>query len=290
VIGATGKVTEPGTLAGLPRHCEGHRRPPCYTLTVGSPDEKGEWHSCEPGSEPCAKPHKRTGPGPYSGTAYYRVLRKGRPQPDKSPSPFAKADEYFNPGQERPTTLIQYWLFYPYDEWSRPVLAGKLTQRHEGDWEAVTVGLSDEKPIFVAYSAHCGSSELSWDQAPVAVAEGSHANYPRQEDTRPPDWLACAKGPAGVTKLISYAANIRDETGNAWTVNLDDLLPADARYQPMRFPGSWGLNDLTTLTNRRTQPIGHPGSGPLAPRLQALWLNPLQKIFCSKNSYPRTCD
>jgi hypothetical protein len=32
-----------------------------------------------------------------------------------------------------------------------PVLGGRIVQRHEGDWEAVTVGLSDAKPLFVAF-------------------------------------------------------------------------------------------------------------------------------------------
>ena len=50
-------------------------------------------------------------------------------------------------GGQRPSTLIQYWYFYRYDEWSTPVLGGRLLQRHEGDWEAVMVGLSDTQQI-----------------------------------------------------------------------------------------------------------------------------------------------
>ena len=276
--------------------CKPLDKPPCFTLTVSQVDKHGTvTDECSSGSLPCARPITHREGRRYQGAAYFRVLRLGRKPPDKSPNAFRDVGHYFRPGQQ-PSTLIQYWFFYPYDEWSRPVLTGQLTQRHEADWEAVTVGLSGTGPIFVAYSAHCGSTELAWgktraaadqdtDLHPlVAVAEGSHANYARAHDSRAPDWAACAHGPEGVTKLISYASNIRDETGDAWTWTPSELLPADQRFEPMNFPGTWGLRDITNLKNQRSQPLGTPGPGPATPSLQDLWQNPLKKIFCHANS------
>ena len=292
-----GKTRHDLTLDGLAQyHCRPQEQRPCFTLTVSKVDNGGRVvDECSSGSQPCARPITHREGRRYHGALYYRVLRRGRRQPDKSPDAFRHAGNYFNPGQE-PSTLIQYWFFYPYDEWTRPVLTGQLTQRHEGDWEAITLGLSGTGPIFVAYSAHCGSTELAWSKTRaaagedtnlhplVAVAEGSHANYPRAHDSRAPDWAACANGPAGVTKLISYASNIRDETDNAWTWSPSKLIPGDERFEPMSFPGTWGLRDITNLKNQRDQALNNPGAGPATPSLQDLWQNPLKKIFCHANS------
>jgi hypothetical protein len=48
--------------------------------------------------------------------------------------------------------LVQYWYFYFYDRWSTTSLFGDLTQTHEGDWEAVTIGFSDATPLFAGFS------------------------------------------------------------------------------------------------------------------------------------------
>jgi hypothetical protein len=306
---SNGKTKEPPLdPENLPDHCQPVEAPPCFTLTIGKQDEDGNWEDCHPGSEDCATPGDYEPGRRYDGPAYFRVLRRGRKEADRAitgyPNAFDDVGRYFEPEQAKPTTLIQYWLFYPYDEWSRPILTGQLTQRHEADWEAVTVGLSGKGPIFVAYSAHCGSTWLKWKEIRVdrvddtglhplvAVAEGSHANYPRADQRRAPDWAACAKGPAGVTTLLSYSANVRDETdehGDGWSWYPSTLIPADARSEPMSFPGYWGLKDYTELENKRTQPIGPAGHGPRTPTLQSLWRDPLEKIFCSAHATPRTC-
>ena len=110
--------------------------------------------------------------------------------------------------------LIQYWVFYRYDDW-RAWLGNGLRQWHEGDWEWVTVGVSDREPLFVAYSAHCGGRWREWNKvgaldggrtsagelvagnplttghhALVFVAEGSHAMYPDPRDVAP-NWKSC---------------------------------------------------------------------------------------------------
>jgi hypothetical protein len=41
-----------------------------------------------------------------------------------------------------------------HNESEQRLLLGTLVQRHEGDWEAVTTGVSRKRPLFVANSAH----------------------------------------------------------------------------------------------------------------------------------------
>jgi len=83
---------------------------------------------------------------------------------------------------------IQYWFFYPYNG---VMGSPPFTAEHEGDWEHVTVRISDDgNPIKVYYSAHDG--EGSWYRlgqgSPVTLLDGahpvvysayhSHASYP----------------------------------------------------------------------------------------------------------------
>jgi hypothetical protein len=201
--------------------------------------------------------------------------------------------------------LLQYWYFYRYDESESTVFAGQLVQKHEGDWEVVTIGLSDEKPLFVAYSAHCAGTWRYWreievsDQLPrpwthplVAVAEGSHANYPKADQKRSPDWAHCAhKLPAGTSTAIDYASNIRDRTeyGWLWYPAADGWREANVLALPMSFPGTWGKEDTTTLVNFKENLLNDPpGPGPASPPLQASWRKPVPLIFCEGYTGPKT--
>ena len=88
-------------------------------------------------------------------TAYARVLR----------------------GLEGQHIVIQYWLFYYYNDWFN---------KHEGDWEFVQVILDRaEKPRWVVLSQHHGGTRRAWEETQIEnethpavyVASGSHANY-----------------------------------------------------------------------------------------------------------------
>jgi hypothetical protein len=70
---------------------------------------------------------------------------------------------------------IEYWFLYLYND---------FYDRHEADWEGVTVFLHEATPIGVSYSAHLGRRWSSWTAQTasgthpiVYVARGSHANY-----------------------------------------------------------------------------------------------------------------
>ena len=266
-----------------PNDCHGGHVP-CFRITI----------DCATADEDCAEGlPDRTDQGMAipdyrTGADYVRILR--HTHPGSTPQAFNGDGPYGH----NLKTLIQYWYFYRYDEWTRPVLGGRIVQRHEGDWEAVTVGFSQKGPLFLGLSEHCGGSWIPWNQAEiaptegrrthplVAVAEGSHANYTHTQDRRAPDWAACKGVPKGTTTALSYASNLRDETSYGW-----DWLPAKAHLvndetPPMGFPGSWGGHDETVLINQREQHLSANGGGPLTPTLQPLWYDPTHTIFCSK--------
>ncbi|SFS92589.1 Vps62-related protein [Marininema halotolerans] len=78
---------------------------------------------------------------------------------------------------------IVYWIFYPYNEGKK--VFWYTIGNHVGDWEHVTVRLTDQVPTHVYFSAHSGGESMSWkdtpktqDTHPVAyVARGSHGMY-----------------------------------------------------------------------------------------------------------------
>jgi len=277
---------------------------PCFRLSI----------RCPTGTQACsgAEPHPtRSDEGLYrEGAAYVRVVRRGAEEQleERRNTERVRKSDRWPPQVFRPegpyakplSILLQYWYFYRYDEWETHVFAGKLVQRHEGDWEAVTVGLSDTEPLFVAYSAHCAGTWVPWEEAEIsdrlggrthpviAVAEGSHANYPRADQKRSPDWAGCQGAPRGTTTLLSYASNIRDKTeyGWEWYPEEGDLHLVSENEPPMNFPGYWGASEDTTLYGFfKTTRLGE-GHGPETPSEQPLWRTPVTKIFCGNYSQP----
>ena len=76
-------------------------------------------------------------------------------------------------------TVLQYWLFYYYNDW---------WNQHEADWEVAMVYLdASNQPVSVACSSHLAGTWRTWEatepagtekQHPqVYVARGSHALY-----------------------------------------------------------------------------------------------------------------
>lgn len=278
---------------------------PCFRLTIGC--RTGESKRCRPSPHP-----NRADDRLYrQGRVYVRVSRLDAEEATeraRDTENVRKSDRWppqvfrpEGPYADKLSILLQYWYFYRYDEWETHVFAGKLVQRHEGDWEAVTIGLSDSEPLFVAYSAHCAGTWLPWERVVisrrlgarthplVAVAEGSHANYPRASQTRSPDWAGCQGAPAGTTTLLGYASNIRDKTeyGWEWYPAEGGIVEVGEDRPPMSFPGYWGASEETVLYGffKRTQ-LGK-GSGPQTPSEQPLWRDPVTKIFCDNYSQPQ---
>jgi hypothetical protein len=278
---------------------------PCFRLSIHCP--KGE-ADCNGHDE---HPDRGDVGLHKEGAVYVRVVRRAdeeKLEEQRNVEHVRKSDRWpamvfrnEGPYAEQFSILLQYWYFYRYDEWETHVFAGKLVQRHEGDWEAVTIGLSDTEPLFVAYSAHCAGTWAPWEEAElsdrlggrthplIAVAEGSHANYPRADQKRSPDWAGCQGAPAGTTTLLSYASNIRDKTeyGWEWYPEAGGIHVVSESEAPMSFPGYWGASEGTTLYGFfKTTKLGE-GHGPETPSEQPLWRSPVTKIFCGNYSQPQ---
>ena len=274
---------EPRTVDNLPTMCPGLASVPCYWLTI----------NCAAAEKPCADSQTRRGRTEHyqDGAVYVRVLPRNRADGGATADVFSDLGPY----RDDLWMLVQYWYFYRYNEWKQRVLAGDLVQRHESDWEAVTIGLARDRPLFVGYSAHCGGSWRPWsaDEVPaartgrpwthpvVAAAEGSQANYPRAEQRRPPIWDRCTDIPGLTVGMVSYAANVRDRTGYDWQWKPLEILPVTSESGPMSFPGQWGAHDETRLVNKADLAPLDTGGGPKTPSLQPLWQDPVRTIFCS---------
>jgi len=287
----------PASASSLPSTCGADVAPPCYRLTI----------KCESADRGCSgrQALPETEVLQRGATVYARVLRAST-RLRKSPQSL-EADAvlaYPGPLDAPVRTLLQYWLFYRYDEWVAPTMLGRLVQRHEADWEAITIGFSATEPLFVAYSAHCGGRWLEWEDIHVAddaslssathplvaVAEGSHANYDDSHNRRPPDWASCMGMEGSAFEALTYVWGIEDVTGDHYRLLPTDVRMVDGRDPPMTFPGTWGGNDHTTLRNARSFQIGPEGAGPKTPALHGLWIDPITKIFCSEQWRPRKCD
>ena len=283
-----------GPPAMLKKTCPGQEVPGCFRLEL---DNQG---SCTNGGDQCAYQAPPAAGEPL-GTSYFRVIRKSRRTGHYA---FGGSNAFTEPAAAHAAILIQYWFFYRYNEWERQILTGTLAQRHQGDWEFVTVGLDREAaPLFLAYSEHCGGTWRNWNQvkttsgydthAVVAVALGSHANYVSTDERRSPDWASCGGTavPKGFLSLLSYASNVRDETSHGTEIlpNQMHLIRVGDRKYPMFFPGTWGANDLTVLENERDLTLKQ-GAAPATPAFQRTWLDPLVTIFCGSHWEPPSGD
>jgi hypothetical protein len=295
-----GRPLEPRPLqaADLDRECV-HGERACHVLTIRCPIEAIEPEGCDHGRD--LRPGYRT-----SGTAYTRVVydRDDPPEdaaaldPDERRRVFASVEPY----GAKPEVLVQYWLFYYYDDWKAQTLFGRLRQTHEADWEVVTVGFDRDRPLFVALSAHCGAGWVPWKSARVArfsdepaerfhpvvgVAEGSQANYHALQENVPPNWARCKEflGDESVD-LASVGYRIRDRTGSDTALRPIDLRFVGDDHPIMRFPGYWGWNSVAHFETQfgERYDLEELGATAATPRLQPLWYRTIWEIFCGKAS------
>lgn len=314
-------VTGP-TLESLETSCANPRTDPCFTLTLRCPATRPEGGELCP---PVQANGEETGLV-QDGGVYARVFTEKTRRVEGEPYPL----ERYGPKSVRENLfgIVQYWFFYDYDEWVAPVVGGRIVQRHEGDWEAVTVGFAKDRPLFVGFSEHCGGTWQLWNrdlrladtaaagfdktiglsgpgrnrQGPsdwqearmlethpaVDVAVGSQANYPPARADTAPDWATCEGYPGGAVALLSYVWNIRDRTGAAYSWMPGELALTDATERPMSFPGTWGAKDTIQFVTTFDDPDRRGGLGPRTPTRQALWRRPLHQIFCGRAWQPNS--
>jgi hypothetical protein len=242
---------------------------------------------------------------------YARVVRR-HPGKGTAPGWLTRPDARMPyPGLE---VVVQYWLYSLVDDWhstqrsvaipgAGTVRMPGIHQHHEGDWEAVTVGMSADRPLFVDWSAHCAGEWRPFAGAtlvadpggerthPVSwVALGSHANLPTPVAARPRWWncdprvatfvhqrVQAVIGAVAVAALgsrLDDALGILDRAGSG-TPQVFPLALVNRTTWPMTFPGIWGGRERMEVG-----PAGRAlGWSPPTPTLQPLWRNPLATIF-----------
>jgi len=111
------------------------------------------------------------GAEPYLHASRYRTIEQQLEQAHPRPTVYWRIARQPSTG----TTAVEYWFLYLYNDFA---------DKHEADWEGVTVFVRDGSPIGSAYSQHQGRAWTPWpagatdDHPAVYVAAGSHANYP----------------------------------------------------------------------------------------------------------------
>ena len=294
--------TDPRPIAGLGEvgsSCPAFAASPCK-LSIHCPN--GHMRCAAGESRP-----ERGNEGLYrEGAVYYRVLRKvdgrtrGGPHEKKPGNLFVDRGPY----ADELSTLVQYWYFYRYDEWEATTFAGQLVQRHEADWEAVTLGLLTGNP-------YCRLLRpLWWD------LEGMARNRGLDQAARPADTSARRRrpgfarelsegrpealtGPVGlrnqITERDQYGSHLRLQHPRQDRIRVgvgtaaDGRIEAGAEAPPMNFQGNWGENESTELVNFKHNHIAD-GKAPLTPSLQPLWQRPVNFIFCERYTAPKWYD
>jgi hypothetical protein len=177
-------------------------------------------------------------------------------------------------------TVLQYWLFYPLDDWRNSLKKPTLWHMHEGDWEEVSVALDTSgRPVQVACSQHDLGVRRAWARVPkrigghpvVYVALGSHANY----------FLPGSGGLAGVPHAIpSRFSGVPlpepDFTSAQVTVRSAAVVDLSRGSQPwLSFAGAWGDGSYVLVGEGRKYTHLHVGDSPPGPAMHSIWRDPL---------------
>ena len=110
------------------------------------------------------------GPQPYLHATQYRTIEQALEQA-RRPTVYWRIAHQASTGR----LAIEYWFLYLYNDFA---------DRHEADWEGVTVFVDNGAPLGASFSQHQGRTWSAWpatladDHPVVYVAGGSHANYP----------------------------------------------------------------------------------------------------------------
>jgi len=180
---------------------------------------------------------------------------------------------------------LQYWVWYPYDDYSPTVPAGAIWQVHEGDWESVAVVLDLRgKPVFAAYSQHGKGKRREWAKVPkqgtrpvVYVGLGSHANFfGAGEQPLDPRIVE----PALISVIRAYGARPVDNTGKGSVVRPTLIRVTATKPVWMAFAGAWGETGYLHVPDR--EPIA-AGFGPTGPAFKKQWRLPVKEEL----SWPR---
>jgi hypothetical protein len=168
---------------------------------------------------------------------------------------------------------LQYWLWYPYNDYSPTVPAGDLWQVHEGDWEAISVILDlGGKPLVAGYSQHSAGKRRDWAKVPkkglrplVYVALGSHANYFSPGEIRLDPRVV---DPLLIEIITSYGLSPVEHTGKGRIVRPRLVRVGKTSPRWMAFAGTWGEDGYLHFPGNA--PLAS-GAGPRGPAFHEQW-------------------
>jgi hypothetical protein len=182
---------------------------------------------------------------------------------------------------------LQYWLWYPWDDFSPVYPANDFWQVHEGDWEAVSVILdrATGTPLAAAYSQHVKGRRRTWAKVPkrglrpiVYVGLGSHANF---VDVGSQPLVPPMTDQAAINVMKAYGIRVpADHTGRGRVIQ-PRLVRISARTPSwLTFAGAWGETGYLHIPRREPLPAG---AGPRGPAFHAQWRHPVAEEM----SWPR---
>jgi hypothetical protein len=180
----------------------------------------------------------------------------------------------------RTRIVLEYWLFYPYDDYSPTVPAGDVWQVHEGDWEAVSVVLDRAgTPLFAGYSEHSSGKRRDWARVPkrgshpfVYVALGSHANYFRR-GTVPLDPRTIE--PTLIALIAAQGVKPVEHTGGGALIRPRAIPVTSTMPAWMTFAGNWGETAYVHVPNNAPIAVG---LGPRGPAFHRQWRLPVKEV------------
>ena len=231
------------------------RSPPASALARGSKSLRLDTRGCSPAvnTDACYE-HTATTP-----TVYGRV--------------------WTQPGSISSSTVLEYWLFYPLDDWRNSVTRPTLWHMHEGDWEEVSVLLSPAgKPLEVACSQHDLGVTRTWSRVRlkdgthpyVYIALGSHANYFL------PGFHGLASLPHEIPPRFSGLPIVEpDHTSAQAPVEPAIVDVSDGLAPWLSFAGAWGDGSFVLIRGKSGYTHLRVGDSPTGPAFHDVWRDPL---------------
>jgi hypothetical protein len=178
--------------------------------------------------------------------------------------------------------VLEYGLWYPFNNYSPTVPPGELWQVHEGDWEAVSVVLDIRgRPLLAAYSQHSAGLRREWGRVPkqgshprVYVALGSHANYFRAGTHRFDPRIVSS---LFISVIEQNGQQPVDHTGSGQIVRPRLVRITATSPSWMTFAGRWGEDEYVHVPGGSAVATG--GAGPPGPGFHEQWRSPVRELL-----------
>jgi hypothetical protein len=175
-------------------------------------------------------------------------------------------------------TVLQYWLFYPLDDWRNSLTKPTLWHMHEGDWEEVSVALDgSDRPLQVACSQHDLGVTRTWLRVRlksgthpyVYVALGSHANYFL------PGYHGLAALPHVILPRFSGVPLPQPDFTSAQAPVAPEIVDVSNGAPWLSFAGVWGDGNYVLVRQRSGWAHLRVGDSPPGPAFHDVWRDPL---------------